>query len=135
MDSIETSILGYFQSIPHIVSVILFGSYARNDFNQRSDVDIAILCERTHVPLSMTLIEWREDLSSLLQKEVDLVCLNTASSILGMQVYQDGRILIVRNTREYANYQMLLFTEYAELKEIRAPMEQNILKRKFYDQS
>ncbi len=130
---IEKNILSFFETIPHIVSVIVFGSYARKTETQESDVDIAIICEGGHVPTSMILIEWRESLGSILQKQVDLVCLNTASPIIGMQVYQHGKVLIVKNSKEYAKYQMILFSDYAELKELRAPMEKDILKRKYYD--
>lgn len=133
MDNIENTILSYFDSHQHIVSITLFGSYAKNTATETSDVDIAILWKRSHIPPILTLMEWKEDLSSLLQKEVDLVCLNTASPIIGMQAYKDGKALMIKNPREYATYQMILFSDYAELKELRAPMEKNILKRKYYD--
>ena len=133
MNNIENSILNYFASHPHIVSITLFGSYAKNTATETSDVDIAILWERSHVPPVLTMIEWREDLCTIFQKEVDLVCLNTASPIIGMQAFKDGKTLVIKNSREYATYQMILFSDYAELKELRAPMEKNILKRKYYD--
>ena len=133
MDTIEQTILGYFSSLPHIVSISLFGSYAGNTANRESDVDIAILCEKAHVPPLLTLIEWRESLSTALEKDVDLVCLNTASPIIGMQVFKYGKTLKINNSREYINYQIFLFSDYAELKELRAPMEKTILKRKYYD--
>lgn len=135
MNTIENAILDYFEQIPHIVAVTLFGSYARNTATDKSDVDVAILCEKAYVPEAFTLIAWRENLSALIHKEIDLVCLNTASPIIGMQVYKNGKNLIVKNNREYANYQMILFSDYAELKELRAPMEKDILKRKYYDRS
>lgn len=43
MSQIEKTILEYFASVPHIVSISLFGSYAENRANQASDVDIAVL--------------------------------------------------------------------------------------------
>lgn len=133
MNTIENIILNYFSSFPHIVSITLFGSYANDTASQESDVDIGVLWERSHIPPILTLIEWREEISSALQKEVDLVCLNTASPIIGMQIYKNGKALIVKNAREYAIYQMILFSDYAELKELRAPMEKDILNRKYYD--
>lgn len=135
MGSIEEKILSYFKTLPQVISVILFGSYAQNRANSQSDVDIAILCEGGSVPDSLTIISWREDLSAALHKEVDLICLNTASPIIGMQVHKNGKELSVKNSQEQAKYQMRLFTDYAELKELRAPMEKEILKRKYYDRS
>jgi predicted nucleotidyltransferase len=130
---IERIILDYFERDPYIISVTLFGSFARKAENADSDVDVALLWQRDHVPNVEQLITKREDLSTLLNKDVDLVCLNTASPIIGMQVYKNGKVLQVKNQREFANYQMRLFVDYIELKELRAPMEKNILKRKYYD--
>jgi predicted nucleotidyltransferase len=133
--NIEKVILDYFVKIPHIISITLFGSFARKAENAQSDVDIAVFWEQGHVPDGLLLISRREELSVLLHKDVDLVCLNTASPIIGMQVYKNGKLLKVNDTREYAGYQIRLFVDYAELKELRAPMEKNILKRKYYDRS
>lgn len=133
MKTLEKIIQEYFDPIAEIISVDLFGSYAQNRQSDKSDVDIAILCDRNSIPDPLKQISWREDLSDLLQKEIDLVCLNTASPIIGMQVEQTRKNLLLKNPREYANYQMALYTDYAELKEWRAPMEKDILKRKYYD--
>lgn len=133
MSRLEQTILDFFNPIPHIISVTLFGSQARQTATETSDVDIALLFDGSHVPKTLTLIAWREDLSALLHKDVDLICLNTASPIIGMQVYSNGKNLLVHDDRKFGEYQMRLFIDYAELKEIRAPMEKNILKRKFYD--
>ena len=130
---IEQRILNFFDKIPHIVSITLFGSYAQETANKESDVDVAVLFEARHLPNLAALITWREDLGAVLQKDVDLICLNTASPIIGMQVYNNGKNLLVKQPRAYANYQMLLFSNYAELKELRAPMEKDILKRKLHD--
>lgn len=131
----ENIIRDYFENISNVISVDLFGSYAENRATDRSDVDIALLFDPKEVSSPLTLIAWKEDLSSLLGKDVDLVCLNTASPIIGMQVAIHRKNLLLKNPLAYANYQMFLFTDYAELKELRAPMERDILKRKFYDGS
>lgn len=133
MKDIEKIIVDYFQNKPGIISVILFGSYARNAATRESDVDIAVLFERSQIPKPLTLIDWREEISTLIHKDVDLVCLNAASPIIGMQVYKNGKKLIERDARQYAIYQIMLFSDYAELKELRTPMERDILKRKYYD--
>lgn len=135
MRKIEKTIIDYFGGIPHIVSVVLFGSYAQNTENESSDVDVAIFCDPAHVPDPFLLISWREGLSGLLCKDVDLVCLNTASPIIGMQVYKHGKVLIINDHKKYVDNQIRLFVDYAELKELRDPMERNILKRKYYDRS
>lgn len=131
MQNIVEKIKSFFESIPEILSADLFGSFAEGRENDKSDVDIAVLCRP--IPSALTLISWREELSVLLNKEVDLICLNTASPIIAMQVLKNGKNILVKNEREYVNYQIKTYVNYAELKELRAPMEQEILKRKYYD--
>ena len=127
---IENKIRKFFEDKPNVVSVDLFGSYAQQRETASSDVDIAILCDYNNIPTAFELIDWREDLEAIIHKKVDLVCLNDVSPILGMQVDQYSKNLLMRNNRLYDNYQMKLFTMYAELKELRLPMEKNILERK-----
>ena len=133
MSKLEKTISEYFKTKPSLVFLALFGSYAKKTANNKSDVDIAVFFQKTHLPSPFTLISWREEISALINKDVDLVCLNTASPIIGMQVHKTGKILLLQDEREYAYYQMALFSDYAELKEVRAPMEKDILKRKLYD--
>ena len=115
-----------------INTVVLFGSYAKNMPRKQSDVDIALLYQKELVPNSMILVELRERLSEKLKREVDIICLNTASPIIAMQVVKHGKILLNKNPRLYENYLVNLFTDYADLKLMRKPLEENILKRKYY---
>ncbi len=133
MKKLEKQIVDFFKEVPHIACLILFGSYAKNQATEKSDVDLAILWENGRSPDTETLIYLREDFSSRIGKEIDLVSLNGSSPILEMQVYNHGKILLLNKSKEFAEYQMRLFSDYAELKELRAPMEKEILKRKFYD--
>ncbi len=132
---LEKTLINYFKNKPYVVSVTLFGSFARNTATDKSDVDIAVFFERGHIPDPFKLIAMREEISELLHKDVDLVCLNTASPIIGMEAYQSGKLLLNKNARAYAKYHTDLFVDYAELKELRAAAEKNILNRKFYDKS
>lgn len=128
--SIEDAIRQFFEKKPQVVAVDLFGSYAQKRESEKSDVDIAILCEYDQIPTAFDLIDWREEVESLIHKKVDLICLNDASPILGMQVAKHRKSLLMKKPRLHTNYLMTLFSEYAELKELRKPMEENILKRK-----
>ena len=133
MDAIKKIIKDFFQHKDQIISVHLFGSYAKGSSRKDSDVDVAILCDAKNMPSKLDVLQWRQDLADLLHKDVDLVCLNDASPILGMQVAQGKIDILVKNVNIYAYYIMYLFSDYAELKELRAPMEKDILKRKYYD--
>lgn len=92
--AIESTIHQFFEPKNNIISVDLFGSYAQQRETEHSDVDIAILCDPENVPSPLELIEWREELETLIHKKVDLVCLNHASPILGMQVTKNRKNLL-----------------------------------------
>jgi hypothetical protein len=82
--------------------------------------------------LSAVNLGLRENLVDLFHKEVDLVCLNSASPIIGMQVLKYGKCVLGMDQKLLHIYQMTLFTDYCDLKKLRQPMEEDISNRKFY---
>ena len=133
MDELEKTITHYLEEDPAVGAIILFGSQANGSANQASDVDIAILFRTNKVPNQLDLLELKENLCGELGKEVDLIALNTADPIVSMQILKHGKELLVIDEKGYNDHLVRLFTDYADLKRIRAPMEQAILKRKYYD--
>lgn len=130
MEEIVKIVVDYFSKKEGLVAVVLFGSYATGVFHGTSDVDLAILYRHEHIPSIETIIDMREDLNNRLNKDVDLVCLNITSPILGMQVYKHGKELLICDQKEFGKYLMRLFNEYVELKVLRKPMEEALLDRK-----
>lgn len=129
---IITKLEKFFLDYPDINAVILFGSFGKGLQTHRSDVDLAILFKYENVLSQLELLDLRESLSGYLEKDVDLVCLNVADPIIAMQVYKTGKIIINRNNHEVNLYFMTLISKYIEIKELRKPMEENILKRKIH---
>ncbi|WP_062489871.1 nucleotidyltransferase family protein [Paenibacillus sp. 32O-W] len=54
----------------HVQKIGLFGSYARDEHHEHSDVDILVSFDR---PVGLKFIELKNDLETLLECEVDLV--------------------------------------------------------------
>jgi len=50
---IEEKICAFLKDKPHLISVHLFGSYAQNKSTDKSDVDIGVLFDYNHIPLSL----------------------------------------------------------------------------------
>ena len=132
--NLQNSVKDFFRKKDQVVSVDLFGSYAKGTNKEDSDIDLAILCDVKNMPSKMDILSWRQELSEVLHKEVDLICLNDASPIIGMQVAQDKINILIKDEAVYGVYLMKLYSDCAELKMLRAPMEKGILKRKYYDQ-
>ena len=82
---------------PEVQRVILFGSRARGDAGERSDIDLAIEAPEATRPqwtdLSLFL---REDAATLL--EVDVVRLEQASERLRERILREGQVLYERTT-------------------------------------
>jgi predicted nucleotidyltransferase len=133
MENIEKTFEMLFGENKEITSLHLFGSHAKSTATEKSDIDCAILFKRDSVPDAIKLIEMREHLSDTFNRDVDLICLNTASPIISMQIYKYGKTILKNDPAEYAHYIMDFFTDYFDLKMMRKPLENNILKRKYYD--
>ncbi|MAE70425.1 MAG: hypothetical protein CME06_08165 [Gemmatimonadetes bacterium] len=102
-------------------SIVLFGSFATGRATDASDVDIGLLgCNLDEIDR----LDLAEDLSNTLGRTIDLVALDQASPILGMQVLRQGRVLAGRESRAWKTFQMRTPTAYADLKRVRRPQEQ-----------
>jgi predicted nucleotidyltransferase len=65
-----TQIVEYFREKP-IVAVYLFGSYARGDADEQSDVDVLLYAD-FDAPISLRLPEYSRDLKAILGIKVDI---------------------------------------------------------------
>ena len=128
--NIDKILCDYFSKMPGLISLFLFGSFAKNQATATSDIDVAAYYLHDHAPTYEQCMAIQQDLSDLIHKDVDFICLNRASPIIAMQVYKEGKELLITNQKEHGKYLIQLFNQYAELKQLRKPMEEALLKRK-----
>jgi predicted nucleotidyltransferase len=77
---------------PELVALVLYGSAARDELGESSDVDLAIAESR---PLSLERrIELADELSRLLGREVDAVGLRAIDGLLLVQVLTKGLVVV-----------------------------------------
>ena len=81
-------------TIPSVERVILFGSRARGDHGQRSDIDLAVEVLRATVADRARMAVLVEDAPTLLG--IDLVCLDEADPGLRASVAREGIVLYER---------------------------------------
>lgn len=75
-----------------VKKVYLFGSFARGDANEKSDVDLLIDWDyNEHIGLNY--IKWLFDIKDVLKKEVDFVSLEFISPIIEDYIHQDKVLL------------------------------------------
>lgn len=105
------------ERIPDLIAIYLFGSSIQGTPGLESDIDLAILPVQPLNPLE----RWNlaQDLANLLKREVDLVDLRKASTVMRMQVISSGQYLYESNRQERDRYENYVFSSYARLNEER----------------
>lgn len=101
----------YFTTQTSVQLAILYGSFAKGLENERSDVDIAV-AGSVQYPASV-LVELNLSISKLLNRETDIVDLNSISGTILTQILTSGIILKKEDTSLYAELikKMLYFEE------------------------
>jgi predicted nucleotidyltransferase len=107
---ITKKITEYFAHLQKIDTVLLFGSFAKNTFTSKSDVDIAIHSKN---PITIeNLVSMQTDLSDICRREIDLVDLSKAEGIFLHQIVTTGiKIKIDSNVFHHYLMKALYFYE------------------------
>jgi predicted nucleotidyltransferase len=101
-------------------AVYLFGSAASGRARPDSDIDLAVLAEGS---LSTSqLLRARILLAESLSRDVDLIDLARASTVLRKEVLAGGRLLYETGPSRRAEFEMYTLSDYARLNEERAPV-------------
>lgn len=128
-EQIKRTLRLFFKKEDNIRLAFLIGSFATGKSRPDSDVDVAVLFGR--IPDHMKILDLRERLSEGLKRDIDLVILNEAGPIIRMQALKTGiRLRAEKGT--YEDFFVRTVNEYEDLKQIRAPIEEAVLRRKIY---
>ncbi|MCW2279130.1 type VII toxin-antitoxin system MntA family adenylyltransferase antitoxin [Heliophilum fasciatum] len=123
----DHDILGAVEQVLDVPIVYLFGSMAKGNANDQSDIDIAILPLQTFDPYE--LYEAREEIAEKLHRDTDLVDLSSASPIIAMQVVRHGRLLKNQNNRLLMCWIVKTIHMYDDLKRVRRPIEEALARK------
>lgn len=128
----QASVRSALASEKSIELAYLFGSEARGKSRAGSDVDIAILLNTDFFAEGRLELRLKiaEKLNKLFGREIDVVILNTAGSLLKFQVVRDGKPLFERKKgaakkfklnaiKEYFDYLPMFNFHYERLKSLR----------------
>ena len=103
-----------------IAAVYLFGSVARGEAAEASDVDVAVLFEAAPASaLSNAASTLEGEIERLLGRPVDVVNLNRAPADLVHRVLRDGIILVDRNRARRLRFEVAKRNEYFDLEFVR----------------
>jgi uncharacterized protein len=107
------SLVAALRAGPRLRLAVLFGSAANGALRPDSDVDIAILPEDPGLPLSVELA-LTVGLSLSCGREVDLVRLDQAPTLVRWQVARHGRVLLEAGPFEAARFIAAAVAEYLD---------------------
>jgi predicted nucleotidyltransferase len=105
------------EAISGLVAVYRFGSTVAQRTHAQSDIDIAFLAATRIDPVDRFALQ--EKLASRVGRDVDLLDLQTASTVMRMQVISNGHVLATYDTKAREAFEDHAYTSYARLNEER----------------
>ena len=124
----DTALIDYIRTaIPDLISLYRFGSHAKGTARPHSDIDLAVL---TPNPIaSLRRFELAQELATRLHRDIDLVDLRTASTVMRMQVLSTGICLATFDDPARRSFEMYTYADYARLNEERRDILKGITTR------
>jgi len=111
------------EKLPKLLAVYLFGSQALNMAGPDSDIDLAILAGGRQDTL--TLWNLGQDLASMIDRDVDLLDLRAASTVMQYQIITTGRRLWKKDLQA-GLFECAVLSQKTELDTARAALLQDI---------
>jgi len=105
---------------------LVFGSAATGCPAPASDLDLAVMFPRPLEPEERLALA--AEIAALVRREVDLVDLRRAGTIVKMQVLRHGRPVVVNDPAALRRFAMYTPLEYHDFKILRRPAEEALLR-------
>ena len=115
------------EAIPGLIAAYRFGSAGTEHARAGSDVDLAFLSDREQTPLDVWDLAQR--VAMVLGRDVDLVDLARASTVMAAQVIAKGRLLVETDTARREMFEAHALSDYARLNEERREILEDIRRR------
>ena len=128
-NDLTTKLASFFKVKNDISLAFLIGSQASGRARPESDVDVAVLFYSP--PSSEEILSLKGDLEDLVKKNIDLVLLNGAGPVIGIQALKTGILLLNRDCA-YEKFFVRVLMEYDDLKYYRREIENNIMGGRMY---
>lgn len=112
--------------VPQVQGIYLFGSFATGNAHLESDLDLALLLPPALVLQSSLVVALSQDMSELAGRDIDLILLREANTVLQNEIVTNGRVLLARDERAVAEFEMLSLSLWQKLNEERAEILSDI---------
>jgi uncharacterized protein len=114
-------------ALPQAQAAWVFGSAASGRLHAGSDIDIAVMQEQrigTDQHLALT-----EQLSSALQRDVDLIDFSRSTSVMHQQILTTGQRILCRDAFAVDSYEAFCLTEYLHFNARRQEQLRDVMQR------
>ena len=127
---LQNAIKEYFADKEGVIAVYLFGSYAMDNDDPLSDVDLGVLLDESNpVTLRDRRDQYMVDLGRILRKDIHPVLLNSASEELLRQIFLKGKCILAIDPKKLSQYKMVMFTRIAEFGYYRCRMQSGVIRK------
>ncbi len=113
----------YLKEDPNVLFALLFGSVASvfdkgatDALIKAEDIDIGVYFKEP--PEGLELLEYINNISNLVNENIDLVVLNRASPFLRHQIMKNRIVLVIKDRIAYRNFREKTISDYQEYRYI-----------------
>ena len=117
---IQSKIADLFNNDKEIAAVYLFGSRAKNNESEKSDIDLGFLFNEklSSIESYKMLQNYFVKLSRFFGKEYDLVDMERINFVLLFEIIRDGKILIENNRKKNRHFKAQKIVQYFDFEYI-----------------
>lgn len=126
-ETIASLVAPVFSRHEEVVLAYLFGSAARGDAHEGSDLDLAVLLRDTSLRIYRTL--WADLHESLGGLPFDLVTLNGADPVISFEVISEGKPIFRRSDEELNDFERKAWHRYQDTRHMRAIGDRYLVER------
>ena len=120
----------YFDRRSEVMTVYLFGSYAKGRQEMDSDIDLAILLNRDDRPRQNELRrQYIVDLSHILRKDVHIVMISSIDEGILAQIFKYGECIINHNPHLLARFKMIAYAMIADFGYQKSLMKKGFIRK------
>jgi len=112
---------------PDIDAIYIFGSHGSLYETQDSDLDIAILALASIDPIQRW--ELAQDIAYIIHRDVDLIDLRSASTVLRFEIISSGKRVFCRDSDLCDSFETTVYSAYVRFNDERRDLLNDIKKR------
>jgi len=102
----------FFKNRKDVVFAYLFGSIAYNNYNSKSDIDVAVYLD-SDKDLFDERINLIVELEKKFKKDVDVIILNTTKSVfLKYVIFREGELVSEKDTEKRVDFELKAMRDY-----------------------